>query len=66
MEKARAFAEARGRTVLELALSAIVVQAGVTSVLVGARSPDQIRANVAATRWALTAEDRGALEAALA
>lgn len=51
------FAEARGHTLLELALSWLCHQPAVASVIAGATSPEQIRANAAAADWRLTGED---------
>jgi aryl-alcohol dehydrogenase-like predicted oxidoreductase len=56
-EKLRAFAEARGHTLLDLAFSWLLAQKTVPSVIAGASTPDQLRANVEAVTWALTAED---------
>ncbi|HEX9107238.1 MAG TPA: aldo/keto reductase [Longimicrobiales bacterium] len=53
-----AFAEARGHTLLELALSWLL-RPGIplASVIAGAMTPEQLRANVAAARWRLDAEE---------
>ena len=57
-ERLAAFAEARGHSLLELALSWLAQRPRVASVIAGATSPEQVRANVAATAaWALTAEE---------
>ena len=52
-----AFAESRGRTVLELALSWLAARPCVTSIIAGATRPEQIAANVKAVAWKLTAEE---------
>jgi aryl-alcohol dehydrogenase-like predicted oxidoreductase len=52
-----AFAEARGRSLLELAFSWLLRHRVVASVIAGAMSPEQVRANVAAAGWRLSAED---------
>lgn len=52
-----AFARDRGRTLLELAFSWLLAHDVVASVIAGATTADQIDANVAATGWALTAEE---------
>ncbi len=51
------FAEARGKTLVELAFSWLAAQPAVSSVIAGATRPEQIAANVKAAEWALTAED---------
>jgi aryl-alcohol dehydrogenase-like predicted oxidoreductase len=57
-ERLAAFAEAHGHSLLELALSWLAQRPRVASVIAGAMSPEQVRANVAATAaWALTAEE---------
>ena len=43
-------------TILELAFSWLLARPAVASVIAGAMSPEQVRANVAA-RWVLTSED---------
>jgi aryl-alcohol dehydrogenase-like predicted oxidoreductase len=52
-----AFAEARGHSLLELAFSWLLRHRTVSSVIAGATSPEQVRANVAAAGWRLTADD---------
>ncbi len=52
-----AFAEDRGRTVLELAMSWLARQSPVASVIAGATRPEQVRANAAAADWHLTADE---------
>jgi aryl-alcohol dehydrogenase-like predicted oxidoreductase len=64
-ERARSFAEARGRSVLELAVGALLSRPGVTSVIAGATKPEQVRANVEAARWRLDAAELAELAAAL-
>ncbi|MGH7229975.1 MAG: aldo/keto reductase [Nitrospiraceae bacterium] len=48
------FATSRGHTLLELAVSWLAAQAAVTSVIAGATSPQQVKANAGASRWRLT------------
>jgi aryl-alcohol dehydrogenase-like predicted oxidoreductase len=57
------FAQERGHTLLELAVSWLVNQPVVASVIAGATRPDQILANVAAANWTLTQEDFDSLAA---
>jgi aryl-alcohol dehydrogenase-like predicted oxidoreductase len=57
MEKLRAFAETRGRSLLELAMSWLARHAEVASIIAGATRPEQLDANVNATGWMLTAAE---------
>jgi aryl-alcohol dehydrogenase-like predicted oxidoreductase len=61
MERLEEFARSRGHTLLELALSWLVQQPQVSSVLVGATKPEQVRANVKAGGWTLSAEELNAV-----
>ncbi|HEX7049820.1 MAG TPA: aldo/keto reductase [Longimicrobiales bacterium] len=54
VESLIAFAESRGHTLLELAISWLAAQPMVASVIAGATSPEQVRANAAAAGWAFT------------
>jgi len=52
------YAERHGHTLLELALSYLAAHPPVATVIAGATSPDQVRADASATgSWALTAEE---------
>jgi aryl-alcohol dehydrogenase-like predicted oxidoreductase len=57
VERLVAFAESRGRTLLELAFAWLLARPVVASVIAGATSPQQVRANAGAAGWQLTAED---------
>ena len=48
------FAEARGHTILELAVSWLLARPVVASVIAGATRPDQVHANASAVAWRLT------------
>lgn len=61
VEALTAFAEQRGHTVAELAVAWLAAQDGVASVIAGATTPDQVRANAAAASWVLTAEELAAV-----
>jgi aryl-alcohol dehydrogenase-like predicted oxidoreductase len=63
IEELEAFAQERGHTLLELAIGALASQPGVASVITGATSADQVRANAAAGAWQLGADDLAALAA---
>ena len=60
----RPIAEAHGRPVAQVALAWLLAQPAVTSVIVGAKRPDQLADNLAAVDLALTADDLQALDAA--
>ncbi|HET6152108.1 MAG TPA: aldo/keto reductase [Marmoricola sp.] len=57
------FAEERDRSLLELSMSWLAGQDQVASVIAGATSPEQVRANVVAASWTLSRDDRAALDA---
>jgi aryl-alcohol dehydrogenase-like predicted oxidoreductase len=57
IERLIAFAESRTRTLLELATSWLLRLSVVASVIAGATSPEQVKANAAAATWRLTPED---------
>jgi aryl-alcohol dehydrogenase-like predicted oxidoreductase len=57
VEALRRFAESRGHSVLELAVSWLLRRPVVASVIAGATSPEQVRANVQAISWRLTDRD---------
>ncbi|MFM9847402.1 MAG: aldo/keto reductase [Hyphomicrobiaceae bacterium] len=57
VEKLQAFADQRGRTLLELAFSWLAARPAVASVIAGATKPEQIDANIKAVDWVLTAEE---------
>jgi aryl-alcohol dehydrogenase-like predicted oxidoreductase len=56
-EALKAFAAARHHTLLELAFSWLASRPQVSSVIAGATSPEQVRANAAAANWTMTKED---------
>lgn len=65
VEKATAlatFAKQRGHSLLELAFSWLRVNPAVSSIIAGATSPEQIRANVAAVGWQLSADELGEVD----
>jgi aryl-alcohol dehydrogenase-like predicted oxidoreductase len=62
VERLSAWAEERDRSMVELALSWLAGQPGVTSVIVGATRPEQVSANVAAMGWPLTDDDYTAVD----
>jgi len=60
------FAEARGHTILELAVSWLLMQPTVASVIAGATKPEQVNSNVAAAGWQLTQDELSEIDAILA
>ncbi|HET9690032.1 MAG TPA: aldo/keto reductase [Acidimicrobiales bacterium] len=66
VEALTAFAEQRGHSILELAIGGLLASPVVGSVIAGATRPEQVRANVAAGEWELSADDRAALAELLA
>jgi aryl-alcohol dehydrogenase-like predicted oxidoreductase len=56
-EALKAFAASRGHTLLELAISWLASHTQIASVIAGATSPDQVRANAAAVSWTLTPQE---------
>lgn len=63
VEALTAFAEARGRTILELAMGSLASTPGISSIIAGATTPEQVRANAAAADWRLDADELAALAA---
>jgi aryl-alcohol dehydrogenase-like predicted oxidoreductase len=57
VEKLIAFAESRGHTILELAISWLLMRPVVSSVIAGATSAAQVKSNVAAAGWQLSDAD---------
>jgi aryl-alcohol dehydrogenase-like predicted oxidoreductase len=60
-----AFAESRKRSLLELAFSWLAARPEVCSIIAGAKTPEQVRANGAAASWNLAAGDLAAIEGIL-
>ncbi len=56
-EALKAFAASRGHTLLELAMSWLAARPQVASVIAGATSPEQVRANATAVNWAFPPEE---------
>ena len=65
-ERIRAWAEARGHTPAEAAIAWLLAHPVVSSVIAGARSPEQLTANIKAAAWTLTPEERDDLTAVAA
>lgn len=57
LEKLTAFAEERGKTLLDLAFAWLLGHPVVSSVIAGATRPEQVKANAATAEWSLTPEE---------
>lgn len=66
VDRLRDVATEAGRTVAQVVLNWTIHQPGVTTALVGAKRPNQIRDNAAAMGWVLTPGQRAAIDEALA
>ncbi|GEM84813.1 aldo/keto reductase [Meiothermus hypogaeus] len=62
VEQLRAFCEARGHSLLELAFSWLAAKPVVSSVIAGATKPEQLEQNVQAVNWKLTPEELAEVE----
>jgi aryl-alcohol dehydrogenase-like predicted oxidoreductase len=61
-EALKDWAQARGHSLLELAIAWVLSHPAVTVCLCGAKSPDQVDDHIRAAAWQLTADDRQAVE----
>lgn len=59
VEALRDFAEARGRTLLELSFAWLASHDVIPSIIAGTSRPEQVEANVAAIEWQLTDDEVG-------
>jgi aryl-alcohol dehydrogenase-like predicted oxidoreductase len=66
VEALQRFADQRGHSLLELAMSWLAARPVVSSVIAGATKPEQIDANVKAVAWKLSPEDLAAVDQLLA
>ena len=57
----RGYAEARGRSLLDVAIGGLLAMPAVVSVIAGATKPEQVRANVRAASWEPAEADLAAL-----
>jgi len=63
VEKLIGFASSHGHTILELAFAWLLAKPVVASVIAGATSPEQVKANASATGWALTKAELAEVDA---
>jgi aryl-alcohol dehydrogenase-like predicted oxidoreductase len=61
VEKLEAYAAEHGVTLLDVAIGYLAAQPAVASVIAGATTPNQVRANAAALRWQPSTDELGAL-----
>ena len=64
VERLAVFCEARGRTLLELAMSWLASRPLVASIIAGATTPEQVELNARAVDWQLTPDDLAAIDKA--
>jgi aryl-alcohol dehydrogenase-like predicted oxidoreductase len=62
LDALRAYADRRGLSMLDVAIGGLAAQPAVVSVIAGATSPDQLRANAAAGEWEPSEEDLAELD----
>ena len=63
VERLSSYAQSRGHTLLELAMSWLLAKPIVGSVIAGATRPEQAEANVKAAGWKMSAEEIAAIDA---
>jgi len=61
VEELRSFAGQRGHSVVELAMSWLASQPAVMSIIAGATTPEQVRANAASVSWKMSDDELGAV-----
>ncbi len=64
-EQLRGFAESRGHTLLELSMAWLAAKPAIASVIAGAKTPEQVKANALAVAWRLTEADLAAVDGIL-
>jgi aryl-alcohol dehydrogenase-like predicted oxidoreductase len=62
VERLEDHARTRGHGLLDLAFSWLLANPTVSSVIAGATSPEQVKANIAAAAWKLSADDLAAID----
>ena len=63
IEAVETYAAQRGLTMLQVAIGGLAAQPAITSVIAGATSPEQVRANAAAVSWCPSPDDLATLNA---
>src|SRR5665213_670422 len=65
VEDFRGFAESRGHTLLELAMAWLASKSVIASVIAGAKTPEQVKANASSVAWRLSEADVAAVDGIL-
>lgn len=65
-EQLRGFAESRGHTLLELSMAWLAAKSAIASIIAGAKTPEQVKANASAVAWRLAENDVAAVDGILA
>jgi len=65
VEQLRGFAESRGHALLELSMAWLAARSRIASIIAGAKTPDQVKANAAAVAWRLSEADVAAVDGIL-
>ncbi|MEO2003317.1 MAG: aldo/keto reductase [Candidatus Poribacteria bacterium] len=65
LDSLAAIARARGKSLVQLAISALLRQPAVTCVLVGGKNPSQVAEHIGAQGWRLTDEEWSEVEGVL-
>ena len=65
-DQLRGFAESRGHTLLELSMAWLASKSAIASIIAGAKTPEQTKANASAVAWRLTPADVAAVDGILA
>ena len=66
VDSLRTFAESRGHTLLELAMSWLASKPAIASIIAGAKTPEQVKINASSVNWRLTESDLAAVNGNLA
>jgi len=66
VERLIEFASARGHSLLQLAFSWLAARSAVASVIAGATTPEQVRANASAPQWQLAAQELAEIDRLMA
>jgi aryl-alcohol dehydrogenase-like predicted oxidoreductase len=65
VEQLRSFAESHRHTLLELSMAWLVAKPAIASVIAGAKTAEQVKANASSVAWRLTEADLAAVDGIL-